>query len=668
MTVVDTVPFRPVRTPLRALIVAVAVVATVFTAAPGAHAYPSSHIEFEGHGWGHGRGLGQYGSLGYAIDDDWPYAQIVDHFYGGTTRGKKADGLISVRLTAFDGTTTAPRDLIVTSTAPYTLASSGEDAMAANQASRVAWNGTGWTIFRGTSCSGPWTEVRQVPGTVAVEARTTYTGDDINQMLNACEPGGNRRAYRGSLMLRLITENGTGFLRVINNVLMEQYLRGVVPRESPASWGDLDGGRGINALRAQAVAARSYAWAETRSTHYKTCDTTACQVYGGAGLNGTRIEHVNTDRAVSDTREEVRVHSSGAVARTEFSSSTGGYTAGGTFPAVPDAGDDISSNPNHQWNTDVFVTKVQEAYPAVGTLQTLTVSSRNGLGQSGGRATQVKLVGDKSTVTVTANDLRSKLGLKSDWYRIIDPSLNAPASAVGTLRTGAGVVITSTAGEALAYGEAGTYGSMEGIALAKPVIGMALTASGAGYWLAASDGGVFNFGDAPDLGSLGGRRLNKPIVGIAATPSGRGFYLVASDGGVFSFGDAVFAGSTGAMRLNQPIVGMAVHPTGVGYYLVARDGGIFTFGTAKFRGSTGAMRLNQPVVGMTVHPRGLAYWFVASDGGVFTFPGGNRYFYGSMGGTALASPIAGMAATPTGNGYWLVGRDGALYDFGDAGF
>jgi SpoIID/LytB domain protein len=643
-----------------------ALVSLPLVGAPPAAAYPSSHVEFEGHGWGHGRGLGQYGALGYAIDEDQSYSQILDHFYGGTTKGTKADGIISVKLVEFDGTTTAPKDLIVTSSGPLTLASEGEDAIAAGTAARVSWNGTGWDISTGSSCSGPWTKVHTVAATTAVEARSAYTGDDVNQMVNVC--GANKRAYRGSVMIRLITENGTGFTRVINNVAMEQYLRGVVPRESPASWGDFDGGRGINALKAQTVAARSYAWAEQRSSAYKTCDTTACQVYGGAGLNGQRIEHVNTDRAVRETAGEVRVFADGSVARTEFSSSTGGYTAGGTFPPVPDTGDDVASNPNHDWKTDVFVSKVQEAYPAVGTIQTITVSSRNGLGADGGRALKVKIVGDKTSAVVSADALRSKLGLNSDWYRIIDPSLNAPASAIATLRSGTGVVLTSSAGEALSYGDAGTYGSMEGIALAKPVIGMALTPSGKGYWLAASDGGVFQFGDAPNLGSLGGKPLNKPIVGIAATPTGKGFYLVASDGGIFTFGDAKYLGSMGAVRLNQPVVGMAVHPTGEGYYMVARDGGIFTFGSARFRGSTGAIKLNQPIVGMTVHPRGLAYWFVAADGGVFSFPAGTRYFYGSLGATTLAAPIVGMATTPTGNGYWLAGRDGALYDFGDAGF
>lgn len=659
-----------VRTPLRLLSVALALVATTLIFAPSpAAAYPSSYIEFEGHGWGHGRGLGQYGALGYAVDEDQSYSTILDHFYGGTTKGSKADGVIGVKLTEFDGTTTAPKDMIVRSSGAFTLSSNADDAIAAGGAARVRYTAAGWVIEKGTSCSGPWTAVRTVPTSVNVEAKTSYTGADVNQMINVC--GKDTIAYRGTVMMRLLTENGIGFTRVINYVAMEQYLRGVVPRESPASWGDLDGGRGLNALKAQAVAARSYAWAEDRnpiSQAFKTCDTISCQVYGGAGINGEAREHVNTDRAISQTAGEVRVFPNGSVARTEFSSSTGGYTAGGTFPAVPDTGDDITSNPNASWSTDVFVSKVQQAYPTLGTLQTITVQSRNGLGPDGGRALNVRIVGDKASMTVNANDLRSKLGLKSDWYKIIDPSLNAPAVGVGTLRTGSGVVITSTAGEALSYGEAGTYGSMEGIALAKPVVGMALTASGKGYWLVASDGGVFQFGDAANLGSLGGRKLNQPIVGIAATPSGRGFYLVASDGGIFTFGDAKFLGSMGAVKLNQPVVGIAVHPTGNGYYMVARDGGIFTFGSAQFRGSTGAIKLNQPILGMAVHPRGLAYWFVASDGGVFSFPQGNRYFYGSLGATTLAAPISGMATTPTGNGYWLLGRDGALFDFGDAGF
>src|SRR5438094_6966971 len=46
-----------------------------------------------------------------------------------------------------------------------------------------------------------------------------------------------------------------------------------------------------------------------------------------------------------------------------------------------------------------------------------------------------------------------------------------------------------------------------------------------GYWFSASDGGMFAFGAAAFQGSLGGLTLNSPIVGMAATPTGDGYWL-----------------------------------------------------------------------------------------------------------------------------------------------
>ena len=116
------------------------------------------------------------------------------------------------------------------------------------------------------------------------------------------------------------------------------------------------------------------------------------------------------------------------------------------------------------------------------------------------------------------------------------------------------------------------------------MVGMAATPTG-GYWLVAADGGVFSFGDAAFHGSLGGVHLNAPVVGMAATPDGGGYWLVAADGGVFSFGDAAFHGSLGGVHLNAPVVGMAATPDGGGYWLAAYDGGVFSFGDAPFEGS-----------------------------------------------------------------------------------
>ena len=185
-----------------------------------------------------------------------------------------------------------------------------------------------------------------------------------------------------------------------------------------------------------------------------------------------------------------------------------------------------------------------------------------------------------------------------------------------------------------------------------------------GYWLVSSDGTVSAHNGATYFGSVSGLSLTRPIVGMASIPSGGGYWLVGADGGIFTFGSAAYYGSTGSIHLNRPIVGMAPTPTGQGYWLVASDGGIFAFGDARFYGSTGALRLNAPIVGMAPTLSGQGYWLAASDGGIFAF--GDASFLGSAGGLDLSHPISAMAATLSGNGYWLVENDGDVHPFGDA--
>src|ERR1700716_648532 len=72
----------------------------------GASPYPSPTVELAGHGWCHGRGMGQYGALGYAIQQGWQYSRILDHFYGGSQPGQNPAPSMSVRLTGFDGNDT----------------------------------------------------------------------------------------------------------------------------------------------------------------------------------------------------------------------------------------------------------------------------------------------------------------------------------------------------------------------------------------------------------------------------------------------------------------------------------------------------------------------------------------------------------------------------------
>jgi len=380
---------------------------------------------FTGHGWGHGRGMGQYGALGYAVDHGWGYAQILAHYYGGTTlqsdAGNPSMTVELTRLTGVDAIVTAP-GLTVNGVA------TGSAAVL------VRRTGTGtFTVFTGDGCAGPtWTPV-SVLGSGLTIASTAHAGSPEN-LLRTCEPT-TTHGYRGTLTV--VDSGGTQY--TVNTVNTEDYLRGVVPRESPSSWGTAGGGRGMEALKAQAVAARSYALAgSARPSGAKTCDTTACQVYNGAvqwpwGGAMTVLDAVTTDAAIAQTAGQVMRAAGGAIARTEFSSSTGGWTAGGTFPAVVDEGDDIANNPNHSWSTSFSAAEVAAAL-GTGAIRSLAVTRRNGLGADGGRVTEVTVQTTAgATRTFTGNAVRLALNLKSDWFSVSGVTVAEARSVVTAL-------------------------------------------------------------------------------------------------------------------------------------------------------------------------------------------------------------------------------------------
>jgi len=378
-------------------------------------------LAVDGRGWGHGRGLGQYGSLGYATGitgEQWDYSRIVSYYYGGTSVGYMNNPLMAIYLQGRpEGSA-----MVVYRAAGLQIAGQSDTPPAVRVTPRPDGR---FDLQTGTSCGGPWsTPARVLDGPVRISKMV----DSGETALRLCYSDGSQIAYHHTSEL---VAYGT---RTYNVVRMEELLRGIVPRESPASWGDAAGGQGINALRAQAVAARSYAAAgDTRwgSPHTAlgadatSCDSTFCQVYGGvayvspSGAITTRTDP-RTDRAISDTANEVRRTSTGAVARTEFSSSTGGYTAGGAFPAVLDEGDAVSSNPNSSWSTSVSRATIESRY-GLGTLTDVQITDRNGLGSMGGRVLLMRLVGTAKSVDVTGNTFRSNIGLKSDWFDVTVP-------------------------------------------------------------------------------------------------------------------------------------------------------------------------------------------------------------------------------------------------------
>jgi len=633
-------------------------------------------VGLTGHGYGHGRGMGQFGSLGYAIDKGWTYHQILDHYYGGTTSGSAPAGTImTVDMQTRDGQDTIvaqERGELSVSPAAGVACTSGTPCSV-----RIVRTGPStWQVYQGSACSGGPTGWKLVAATVdgpSVIVRPTVAGSDTRQdMLQLCEIDGTRW-LRGDIWA---VDTGSS-QATVNHVPLDSYVRGVVPRESPASWGGLGGGSGEQALMVQAVAARSYSLAEDRWTYAKTCDTTSCQVYGGRAFQtntGTYVdlegtpEYAYSDQAVAQTAGEIRVFTAsgsgtqGTVARTEFSSSTGGYTAGGTFPAVIDDGDATSSNPNHTWTDSVASSDIEAAYGAGrGTLVSVQVTGRNGLGDMGGRVTSMVLHFSGGDVTTTGASFAGAMGLRSDWFAVTSQPSTVPPPGPPATEADPYHVLTRD-GSVYAFNGATNSGSFT--AAASNTTAVSLTETPGGYEILAADGSVHPFGSAATYGSLAGKRLNAPPFQVASTPSGQGYWIVAFDGGVFSYGDAGFHGSTGNLVLNKPVVGMAPTPSGKGYWLVASDGGIFSFGDATFYGSTGNIRLNQPVVAMTSTRSGRGYWLIASDGGVFSF--GDATFQGSLPGIGVHEQAVAIAARP-GSGYVVATAPGHVYSFGPPG-
>lgn len=381
-------------------------VAGATLAPPAAYAGPEreaagpARFVLDGRGWGHGHGMSQYGAEG-AARAGLGYRRIVRFYYPGTRWGTER-GRVRVLISA-----DTSDDVVVRDRGGLTLTALGAGkrlrlhdrkpearwwriTAASPTTSRVQWRGP----------SGGWRTWRVVKG----DAQLSAGGP-----LRLGTPAGVV-AYRG--ILRSATaEPGTTRRDTVNVLPLDTYLRGVVPSEVIASSWRPD------ALRAQAVAARTYAAYERRhpiARHYQICDTSQCQVY-----TGTTHEYPTTDAAIRRTRGEVLTHG-GAPAFTQFSSSNGGWTSAGGFPYLPakrDPYDATPSNPNHTWRQAVPTAAVEAAWPAIGDVRRLEVLARDGNGAWGGRVERLRIVGATGSTTVSGDTFRSVLGLRSEWFR-----------------------------------------------------------------------------------------------------------------------------------------------------------------------------------------------------------------------------------------------------------
>lgn len=298
----------------------------------------------KGGGWGHGLGLSQYGSYGQARAGR-NYRQIVKHYFRNTEFGQ-AGGRVRVLLLAsvggsnFSGATRVGGKK-VSPGAAYHVARRGGRVVVTSRKGKVVARSTG--ALRVSSSRG-----------------YVYVAEKDNAY--------NDGTYRDEIVYR---PGASGGVTAVNHIELEKYLRGVVPNESPASWP-------IEALKAQAVAARSYALGTgARSPVYDHLDTAASQVYFGRGS-----ENPNTDRAVASTRGQVLRHD-GRIITAFFHSTSGGHTEdneniwGGTplpyIRGVKDPWDKYS--PYHRWRLTYTSSRLGNAL-GVGRLRSVTVTKR----------------------------------------------------------------------------------------------------------------------------------------------------------------------------------------------------------------------------------------------------------------------------------------------------
>lgn len=228
----------------------------------------------------------------------------------------------------------------------------------------------------------------------------------------------NGRKYRGTIELL----NQGGKLTVVNSLPVDQYLYGVLPKEMSPSWP-------LEALKAQAVAARSYAL-HTSGKHknegFDVCTTTDCQVY--TGYDG---EQIKTNEAVNQTRGEVLIYN-GEVILAVFHAAGGGYTEhsenvwSSSIPYLRGVRDFDEGTPNYRWSVEMkaseFEKRLQVKGYLVGDIKKIQLSPIKDRPQKNqdrgisGRVLRMEIDGSKRNVTISGTELRNILGLKSSLF------------------------------------------------------------------------------------------------------------------------------------------------------------------------------------------------------------------------------------------------------------
>jgi stage II sporulation protein D len=365
-----------------------------------ASAAPATFV-FKGEGWGHAVGLSQYGSLEQAKDGR-SWKTILTTYYKGASIGSN-DVPSAVRV----------------------LLAGAVPQVTAEARSRFSFTSGGTEVAASPGSDGRWTVRQQpagrftifrpngLPAGAPVSGPVKINYEPWSTILSVQET--NARYRWGKLELAAAGDK----IRVVGEIPLERYLRGI--SEVPSSWP-------TEALRAQAVAARTYAADKARRAghHREGCDctlysSTKDQVYRGYDKEDPAVS-VNSRwvSAVDSTAGQVVTYG-GHPIQAYYSSSTGGRTEAAAdvwssdlpyLRPVDDPWSQRASNPYAHWQVKLAQEEVA-ARLGLRRVDAIEVKSK-----TGGGGIREAVVRGNETQTLKGTTLRSKLGLRSTKFRI----------------------------------------------------------------------------------------------------------------------------------------------------------------------------------------------------------------------------------------------------------
>lgn len=394
---------------------------------------PPASFALTGSGFGHGVGLSQWGARAMA-NAGMDATSIVTYYYQGTQVVPVPDDMeISVNL-EYQKTRVDMQSEALDATGGALEVSVGGTVTQGSPADIFQFQQVGGQVKVVKISGGASSVIGQGPSATARPLGATLV--HVTNKARSLSQTGSRFRY-GYIEVTPITVSGKAKLNAVNKLrLRDEYLYGVA--EVSNSWPEA-------ALQSQVLAARTYAISKIDAGIRKSCDCHLDDGYGPfsdqAFAGWTKQSSAQGDRwvgAVNATHASpntgLAILKDGKAIKAFYSSSNGGASqavsevwGGENFPyliSMPDPYSLDPSNPDSSWTKVITQAQAAQAFGVPGVWQ-LAVTERT---TAGAVRTLAATLADGSVVTKTGNEMRSLLGLKSNFVTSIDGNAGIPVA------------------------------------------------------------------------------------------------------------------------------------------------------------------------------------------------------------------------------------------------